>query len=76
MTPAQCRAARHLLDLPREELAAAVDISSLKLVAFEIGMLVLKDPERARLQNALELAGVELVDSDRPGVRLRKGTDK
>jgi hypothetical protein len=72
MTPAQCRAARRLLDLPREELAAAVDIPALKLVAFEIGMLALSNPERARLRGAFELAGVELVD-DNGIVKRRHG---
>jgi hypothetical protein len=52
--------------LPREELAAAVDMSSLKIVAFEIGMLARNSPERARLRGVFELAGVELDDD---GVR-------
>jgi hypothetical protein len=47
-------------------------MSALKLVAFEIGMLALKEPEQARLQGAFELAGVELVD-DEGGVMIRKG---
>jgi hypothetical protein len=70
MTPSQCRAARRLLDLPREDLAAAVDMSSLKIVAFEIGMLALSAPERARLRSVFELAGIELNDD----VRLNRLT--
>jgi hypothetical protein len=70
ITPAQCRAARSLLTLSREELAAAVDISPLKIVAFEIGMLAFSEPERRRLRNVLELAGVEFLDRART-VRLR-----
>jgi hypothetical protein len=61
LTPFQCRAARRLFGLSREELGGAVDISALKLVAFKIGMLALKAPERARLRGAFELAGVKLV---------------
>jgi hypothetical protein len=70
MTPAQLRAARRLLGLSRDDIAAAVDMSPLKLVAFEIGMLALSDPERARLRSAFELAGIEF-DPQR-GARLRK----
>jgi hypothetical protein len=70
IAPAQCRAARQLLGLSREEIAAAVDMSPLKLVAFEIGMLALSDPERARLRGVFELAGIEF-DPTR-GARLRR----
>jgi hypothetical protein len=69
MTPAQCRAARRVLTLSREDLAAAVDMSSLKLMAFEIRMLALSDPERARLRNAFELAGIEFDPARGPRLR-------
>jgi hypothetical protein len=49
---------------PRDSHIVAVDIPALKLVAFEIGMLALSNPERARLRGAFEFAGVELVDDD------------
>jgi hypothetical protein len=65
LTPAQCRVARQLLTLSREELGAAVDISPLKLVAFEIGMLALSEPERATIRKAFELAGIEFLDRAR-----------
>jgi hypothetical protein len=55
--------------MPRDELAAAVDISALKLVAFEIGMLALKGSERERLRGVFELAGVDLEDD--VGVKLK-----
>jgi hypothetical protein len=70
IAPEQCRAARRVLTLSREDLAAAVDISSIKLVAFEIGILALSDPERARLRGVFELAGIEF-DLAR-GARLRR----
>jgi hypothetical protein len=69
LTPFQCRSARRLLSLSREELAVAVEMSPLKLVAFEIGMLALSESQRATLRNAFELAGIEF--DPRGGVKLR-----
>ena len=69
MTPAQCRAARRLLSLSREEVAAAVDISPLKLAAFEAGMLTLSEAKRVSLRKVFELAGVEFGRVG--GVRLK-----
>ena len=69
ITPAQCRAARRLLGLSREDLAAAVDVLAVKLIAFEIGMLGLGKPERTKLRNALEPAGVEFDPAG--GVKLK-----
>jgi hypothetical protein len=53
--------------LSREELAAAVDLSAIKLIGFEIGMLALGKPDRRRLRSALELAGIEFEPSARLG---------
>jgi hypothetical protein len=44
-------------------------MSALRLLAFEIGMLALSEPERARLQRVFELAGIEF--DPRGGVKLR-----
>jgi hypothetical protein len=58
LTPAQCRATRRFLKLSREELAAAVDFSPLRLAAFEAGLLTLSGPERATLRCVFELAAI------------------
>ena len=69
ITPAQCRAARRLLGLSREDVAAAIDVLAVKLIAFEIGMLGLGKPEQTKLRNALEPAGVEFDPAG--GVKLK-----
>ena len=50
--------------------AAVVPVA---LVAdFETGVLTLRPPDLDAIQHALERAGVEFTDGERPGVRLRK----
>jgi hypothetical protein len=53
----------------REDVAAAIDVLAVKLIAFEIGMLGLGKLEQTKLQNALELAGVEFDPAG--GVKLK-----
>ena len=72
MEPRQCRAARGLLGLTQKELAQLAGVSTVTLHGFERGVTA---PTRATLvviQQALERAGVEFIDDDRPGVRMRK----
>ena len=71
MTPAQCRAARGLLDWTQDELAAAAAVSVVTVRNFEKGR---SSPQRATLEvvrRALEAAGVELTNGGQPGVRLK-----
>ena len=71
MTPAQCRAARGLLDWTQDELAAKAAVSVVTIRNFEKGR---SSPQRATLEvvrRALEAAGVELTNGGQPGVRLR-----
>ena len=37
---------------------------------FETGVLTLRPPDLDAIQHALERAGVEFIDGERPGVRL------
>ena len=71
MMPAQCRAARGLLDWTQDELAARAAVSVVTIRNFEKGR---SSPQRATLEvvrRALEAAGVELTNGGQPGVRLK-----
>ena len=72
MTPAQCRAARALLDISQTELSGAAVVPRVVLEDFEAGRSTPSDDNLDALRTALEHAGVEFINGDRPGVRLRK----
>jgi transcriptional regulator with XRE-family HTH domain len=61
--------ARAALGLGVRELAAAAKVSADTVARFERGD-ALKDRTVEALQRALELAGVEFTNGERPGVRL------
>jgi transcriptional regulator with XRE-family HTH domain len=74
ITPAQCRAARGLLDWTQQELADEAGVSIVTVRHFEAGS---NEPRRATLEvirRALEGGGVEFIDENGggPGVRLQK----
>ena len=74
MTPAQCRAARALLDWTQPDLARAAEVGEVTIRQFERGV---SEPRRAilaALRRALEQAGVKFVTGrgGGPGVRLRE----
>jgi len=74
ISPAQCRAARGLLDWTQQQLADAANVGIVTVRHFESGKV---DPRPATLvviEQALAAAGVEFIDKDGggPGVRLRK----
>ena len=74
MTPAQCRAARGLLEITQSQLAGAAGLGLSTVVDFE--------KERRRVSNvaveaicaALEQAGIEFIEENGggEGLRLRK----
>ncbi|KAB2700318.1 helix-turn-helix transcriptional regulator [Ochrobactrum sp. Kaboul] len=73
ITPAQCRAARALIEWSRDDLASACAVALRTIVDFERGA---REPRRVTLQAiraALEAAGVIFIDQNGngPGVRLR-----
>ncbi len=74
MTPAQCRAARALISLSQDELAAASDVAKRTIVNFEGGTAQAYARTVAALRSALEAAGVVFIEENGggPGVRLRK----
>ena len=74
ITPAQCRAARGLLDWTQQQLADTARVGVVTIRQVEAGVAA---PRRATLQvieRAFELAGVELINENGggAGVRLRK----
>lgn len=77
MTPAQCRAARALLQWSQQQLADAAKVGVVTVRQFEAGA---SEPRNATLDvmsRALEAAGVilqadgEMIDGG-PGVRLKR----
>src|SRR6516164_4045743 len=67
--PVQCRMARAALGLGVRELAASAKVSIDTVARFERGDQ-LKERTVEALQHALEAAGVEFTNGERPGVRL------
>nr|WP_172332231.1 helix-turn-helix domain-containing protein [Mangrovicoccus sp. HB161399] len=74
MTPAQCRAARALLEMTQPKLAEAAGLGLSTVVDLEKSRRVVSDQAIAALRAALEAAGVEFIPENGggAGVRLRK----
>jgi hypothetical protein len=74
ITPAQCRAARSLLDYDQGRLAEMAGLSLSTVVDFERSRRVVSKKAIAAVRIALEAAGVEFIaeNGGGPGVRLRK----
>lgn len=75
MTPAQCRAARALIEWTQPELADAAGFGLSSVVDFEKDRRVVAPKTIAAICAALEAAGVEFIPENGggAGVRLRKG---
>jgi predicted transcriptional regulator len=72
ITPAQCRAARGLVEMDQGTLADDAMVSRSVIIDFEKGRRVPTRNNLAAIQRVLEEAGVECTNGDAPGVRLRK----
>jgi predicted transcriptional regulator len=72
ITPAQCRAARALVEMDQGTLADSAMVSRSVIIDFENGRRVPMRNNLAAIQRVLEEAGVEFTHGDAPGVRLRK----
>ncbi|NJL50680.1 MAG: helix-turn-helix transcriptional regulator [Blastochloris sp.] len=74
MTPAQCRAARALIDWTQPRLAEAARVGLSTVVDFERDRRIVSAEPREALRRALEEAGVEFIaeNGGGPGVRLKK----
>lgn len=77
MNPAQCRAARALIEMDQAGLAAAAVVSRNTIVAFEKNQRTPNHNNLKAIQQALEDAGVLFLPADEagPGVRLKNGRD-
>jgi transcriptional regulator with XRE-family HTH domain len=74
--PVQIRAARSLLGMGQDELAALASISVITLKRLEAAGIQIRGSAQtlSRLQRALEAAGIVFIDQNGaqgPGVRLR-----
>jgi transcriptional regulator with XRE-family HTH domain len=72
ITPAQCRAARGLVDMDQAVLADGAMVSRSVVIDFEKERRVPTRNNLAAIQRVLEEAGVEFTNGDAPGVRLGK----
>jgi len=72
ITPAQCRAARALLDWSQMTLAKTARVGSATVQNFERGLSVPRPATLTVIVQAFEKAGVEFTNGDAPGLKLRK----
>ena len=70
--PAQCRAARALLNWTLPNLAQEAKVSVSTINSFELGRRQPIPANLSAIQRALEAQGIEFTDGEAPGVRLRK----
>ena len=77
ITPAQCRAARGLVDIDQTTLADAASLSRSVIVDFESGKRVPYKKNLNAIQKALEDLGVEFIPENGggPGLRLKARSD-
>jgi predicted transcriptional regulator len=73
MTPAQCRAARALMDMSQVELARAAGVPQHVIEDFEAGAVEPSPAHREAIRAAIEAGAFEFNErKPNPGVRLRK----
>jgi len=71
MTPAQCRAARALLDMTQTQLAEAASLGLSTVVDFEKERREVSEGAVEKIRQALERAGVEFFSENGGGEGLR-----
>lgn len=73
INPAQCRAARGLLDWTQSDLCRMAKVSPKTIRDFERGTSTPYERTLRDIVAAFERFGVEFINHDAPGVRLREG---
>jgi len=63
ISPAQCRAARAILGMEQNTLAAAASVARGTLIDFEKGRRVPTHNNLAAIRSALESAGIQFVEN-------------
>jgi transcriptional regulator with XRE-family HTH domain len=73
MIPEQCRGARAMLNMSREELAQLANVAERTIADFEAGRRQPIPSTLSALQRALYQAGIEFIGSqdDNPGISIR-----
>ena len=72
LSPAQCRAARALLNWTQEDLVTRCKITKKTIADFERGATQPRAQTLAQITAAFEATGIELLNAQPPGVRLRE----
>jgi transcriptional regulator with XRE-family HTH domain len=74
ISPGQCRGARALLDMTQPKLASSAKVGLSTIVDFERERREVSADAIAKIQQALESAGIEFITQNGggPGVRLRR----
>ena len=70
ISPAQCRAARALLNWPQHKLAAAAHVGLITVRNFEAGKVRPRHATLDVIARAFQAEGVEFTDDGAPGVKL------
>jgi transcriptional regulator with XRE-family HTH domain len=71
LSPAQCRAARALLAWSQEELVRHAKITKKTIADFERGATTPRSQTLDQILAAFEAAGIEFLNGNQPGVRLK-----
>jgi transcriptional regulator with XRE-family HTH domain len=71
LSPGHCRAARGLLNWSQEDLARRSEVTRRTIANFELSTKKANIRTIQKLLAAFEAAGIEFLNSDSPGVRLR-----
>ena len=74
LTPEGCRAGRSLLKWTVRELGSSADIRGEAISAFENGR-PMRESNKAKLVAVFEAHGVEILNGDAPGARMRPKAD-
>lgn len=72
LTPQGCRAGRGLMNWTVRELGSKAGISGESISAFENGR-PMREANKALVLAVFEAAGVEILNGDAPGARMKPG---